>query len=242
MDASASSSSSDDDRRKKREKKKRKRERKARKKEKKQRKRAKKAAKRQASDDDDDDDEYEGWAAVDAAQRSRANDADAAWRDKLFGACAEDGDAEDPFGSGWGDAERDAYNRSMRAQFEWVRDFVILHYHLNERPEPLWREAREMTIPDSLAERIALFRNRGRVFRQEDELFAEASWIAVLLGQGCTPGGWDPLADALDLEQLRTMLGRVAGTFARAVEGMPEHGAYLSRHCPAVRVEIQGAA
>lgn len=144
--------------------------------------------------------------------------------------------------SGWGDAERDAYNRSMRAQFEWVRDFVILHYHLNERPEPLWREAREMTIPDSLAERIALFRNRGRVFRQEDELFAEASWIAVLLGQGCTPGGWDPLADALDLEQLRTMLGRVAGTFARAVEGMPEHGAYLSRHCPAVRVEIQGAA
>ena len=107
MDASASSSSSDDDKRKKREKKKRKRERKARKKEKKQRKRAKKAARRRedASSDDDDDDEYEGWAAVDAAQRSRANDADAAWRDKLFGACAEDGDAEDPFGSGWGDAE-----------------------------------------------------------------------------------------------------------------------------------------
>ena len=107
MDASASSSSSDDDKRKKREKKKRKRERKARKKEKKQRKRAKKAARRreEASSDDDDDDEYEGWAAVDAAQRSRANDADAAWRDKLFGACAEDGDAEDPFGSGWGDAE-----------------------------------------------------------------------------------------------------------------------------------------
>ena len=97
MDASASSSSSDDDKRRKREKKKRKRERKARKKEKKQRKRAKKAARRRedASSDDDDDDEYEGWAAVDAAQRSRANDADAAWRDKLFGACAEDGDAED---------------------------------------------------------------------------------------------------------------------------------------------------
>ena len=104
MDASASSSSSDDDRRKKREKKKRKRERKARKKEKKQRKRAKKAAKRQASSDEEED-EYEGWAAVDAAQRSRATDADAAWRDKLFGACAEDGDADDPFGSGWGDAE-----------------------------------------------------------------------------------------------------------------------------------------
>ena len=107
MEEASSSSSSDDDKRRKKEKKKRKRERKARKKEKKQRKRAKKAAKRreEASSDDDDDDEYEGWAAVDAAQRRRANDADAAWRDKLFGACAEDGDAEDPFGSGWGDAE-----------------------------------------------------------------------------------------------------------------------------------------
>ena len=104
MDASASSSSSDDDKRRKKEKKKRKREKKKRKK---ARKRAKKAARRreEASSDDDDDDEYEGWAAVDAAQRSRADDADAAWRDKLFGACAEDGDADDPFGSGWGDAE-----------------------------------------------------------------------------------------------------------------------------------------
>ena len=101
MDASASSSSSDDDKRRKKEKKKRKREKKKRKK---ARKRAKKAAKRQASSDEEED-EYEGGAAVDAAQRRRATDADAAWRDKLFGACAEDGDAEDPFGSGWGDAE-----------------------------------------------------------------------------------------------------------------------------------------
>ena len=108
MEEASSSSSSDDDKRRKKEKKKRRRERKARKKEKKQRKRAKKAARRReeaSSDDNDDDDEYEGWAAVDAAQRRRADDADAAWRDKLFGACAEDGDAEDPFGSGWGDAE-----------------------------------------------------------------------------------------------------------------------------------------
>ena len=108
MEEASSSSSSDDDKRRKKEKKKRRRERKARKKEKKQRKRAKKAARRReeaSSDDNDDDDEYEGWAAVDAAQRRRADDADAAWRDKLFGACAEDGDADDPFGSGWGDAE-----------------------------------------------------------------------------------------------------------------------------------------
>ena len=106
MEDASSSSSSDDDKRRKKEKKKRKREKKKRKK---ARKRAKKAAKMPAKRrdiaSDEEEDEYEGWAAVDAAQRSRASDADAAWRDKLFGACAEDDNGEDPFGSGWGDAE-----------------------------------------------------------------------------------------------------------------------------------------
>ncbi|MDT8758535.1 tryptophan 7-halogenase [Sphingomonas psychrotolerans] len=133
--------------------------------------------------------------------------------------------------SGWVDAERDSYNDFTRAQYEQVRDFVILHYKANGRDEPLWRQAREMPVPDSLARRIDLFRNRGRVFRQEDELFAETSWIAVMLGQGIIPQGWDPVADALDSEQLAGMLERIRSTFRRAAEAMPDHAAYLARHC-----------
>ncbi len=134
--------------------------------------------------------------------------------------------------AGWGDAERDTYNDFTRTQYEQVRDFVILHYKANGRDEPLWRHAREMAVPESLTRRIALFRNRGRVFRREDELFAETSWIAVMLGQGITPGGWDPLADALDPGQLRQMLDRVRATFRRAAEAMPAHADWLARHCP----------
>ncbi|AQR73667.1 tryptophan halogenase family protein [Sphingomonas sp. LM7] len=133
--------------------------------------------------------------------------------------------------SGWGNAERDAYNAFTRSQYERVRDFVILHYKTNGRDEPLWRYVREMAVPDSLTQRIELFRNRGRIFRHEDELFAEASWVAVLLGQGVTPTGWDPLADALDSDQVATMLERIRTTFRRAAEAMPDHAAYLSRHC-----------
>ena len=105
MDAASasSSSSSEDDKRKKKEKKKRGRAKKARRKERKERKRAKKASKHDAPSDDDD--EFDGWAAVDAQQRRRGTDAATAWRDRLFGACAEDGGGEDPFGGGWGDAE-----------------------------------------------------------------------------------------------------------------------------------------
>jgi tryptophan halogenase len=134
--------------------------------------------------------------------------------------------------AGWGDAERDTYNDFTRTQYEQVRDFVILHYKANGRDEPLWRHAREMAVPESLVRRIDLFRNRGRVFRREDELFAETSWIAVMLGQGITPQGWDPLADALDPGQLRQMLDRIRSTFRRTAEGMPAHADWLARHCP----------
>ncbi|KRC79010.1 tryptophan halogenase family protein [Sphingomonas sp. Root241] len=134
--------------------------------------------------------------------------------------------------SGWGDAERDTYNDFTRTQYEQVRDFVILHYKANARDEPLWRYVREMAVPESLTRRIELFRNRGRVFRREDELFAETSWIAVMLGQGITPQGWDPLADALDPGQLRQMLDRIRSTFRRTAEAMPAHADWLARHCP----------
>ncbi len=135
--------------------------------------------------------------------------------------------------SGWGDAERDSYNEFTAAQYAQVRDFVILHYKANGRDEPLWRQVRAMDVPESLKRRIDLFRNRGRIFRQDDELFAETSWIAVMLGQGITPQGWDPLADALDPDHLAGMLDRVRSTFRRAAEAMPDHAAYLARHCSA---------
>ncbi len=134
---------------------------------------------------------------------------------------------------GWSDAERNTYNDLTRTQYDQVRDFVILHYKANGRNEPLWRQAREMDVPDRLTRRIELFRNRGRVFRRDDELFAETSWIAVMLGQGIAPASWDPVADALDPEQLAAMLDRIRTTFRRAAEAMPDHAAYLARHCSA---------
>src|SRR3546814_14433031 len=55
-----------------------------------------------------------------------------------------------------------------------------------------------MEPPDSLARKIALFREKGRVFRDNFELFSTPSWVAVMFGQGIWPEGYDPIADALD--------------------------------------------
>ncbi|NML05690.1 tryptophan halogenase family protein [Sphingomonas sp. G-3-2-10] len=135
---------------------------------------------------------------------------------------------------GFSPVERDEYNRLSILQLEQVRDFVILHYHANQRRTgDLWRRTREMAIPETLQRKLDLFRGHGRFFRYEDELFAESSWVAVMLGQEVTPQGWDRLADALDPADIANKLDRIRAAFARATQAMPAHHLWLAQHAAA---------
>jgi tryptophan 7-halogenase len=134
--------------------------------------------------------------------------------------------------------ERDEYNRLANVQIEQIRDFIIIHYKATARDDTaFWRRCRDMDVPDTLARKIELFRSRGRLFRYEDELFADASWIAVLLGQGVIPKGWDRMADTLDASFVEARLAKLAAVFAQAAAGMPRHAEYLARHCPVRKAE-----
>ncbi|WAC58730.1 tryptophan halogenase family protein [Brevundimonas sp. SL130] len=136
--------------------------------------------------------------------------------------------------TGFAPADIENYNRMMQAEFERVRDFIILHYHATERDDaPLWRQVRTMAVPDSLTRKIELFRSRGRVFHYEDELFQEASWIAVLMGQGVFPARCDPLTEIVPQDQVRHRLNEIRLAIRRAVEQMPTHENYISSRCAA---------
>lgn len=131
------------------------------------------------------------------------------------------------------------YNRLTAMQLEQVRDFIILHYKATERSDTdFWRDAAAMAVPDSLATKMALFAENGRIFRHEDELFSHASWLAVLLGQGIRPRRWDPLVDtAGDKEEIQQTLLRMAAFMRRAAEAMPTHSQFIEQHCRAASVE-----
>ncbi|MGH8224384.1 MAG: tryptophan halogenase family protein, partial [Woeseiaceae bacterium] len=80
-------------------------------------------------------------------------------------------------------ADVDEYNQQTIFETDHIRDFIVLHYKVTNREDtPFWRYCRRMEIPGSLAHRIELFRETGRVFRAPNELFAENSWIQVMLG------------------------------------------------------------
>ena len=126
------------------------------------------------------------------------------------------------------------YNRLSQLQFEQIRDFIILHYKATRRDDtPFWRQVRDMEIPETLSRKIDLFRATGRLFRFEDELFSEASWIAVLLGQGIIPSAYEPLADAVDRPLTDRRMDAIAKVIRDIAADMPGHEAFIARYCRA---------
>jgi len=131
-------------------------------------------------------------------------------------------------------AERAEFNRRCMAEFDQIRDFLILHYHRTDRDDTeFWRYCRHMAVPDSVTHKLELFAASGRVGRDADDLFREASWVQVMLGQGIMPADYDPMADQIDPAQLEEFLANLRNVIERSVAGLPSHADYLQRHCPA---------
>jgi tryptophan 7-halogenase len=131
-------------------------------------------------------------------------------------------------------ADVEEYNRQAASEIAHIRDFIILHYKAtNRRDSPYWQACAEMAVPASLQHRIDLFRETGRVFRAPNELFAENSWIQVMLGQGILPRRHHPTADLMGDAELAHFLDGIRAPIERTVAQLPEHEAYVRRYCAA---------
>jgi tryptophan halogenase len=89
-----------------------------------------------------------------------------------------------------------------------------------------------MRIPDSLAEKMELFRRRGRVVKYREGVFLDASWVAVYLGQRVIPQGHDLRADPPSAESLVAGMQKLGAEIVELAGGMEDHAAYLRRYCP----------
>ncbi len=126
--------------------------------------------------------------------------------------------------------ERDEYNRQMQGLFEDVRDFIILHYNATKRDDfEFWNYCRTMSVPDSLERKVELWRAKGRVFRDELELFATPSWVAVMFGQGIVPDDYEPVTDALDEGKVASALEQMRLGILDAAQRLPTHGDFIAQ-------------
>jgi tryptophan halogenase len=129
----------------------------------------------------------------------------------------------------------DRFNEEMKFQYETIRDFIIAHYKVTEREDTeFWRYCKHMSIPDSLTEKLELFRTRGEVKPRWADIFSEVSWFAVLYGQGLTPEGHHPLADLMSEDTLDLTLSRIRSAIRQRVDSLPSHADFI-RNCCAAR-------
>ncbi len=135
-----------------------------------------------------------------------------------------------------GDQEPDRalYNRLVDQEFSTIRNFLILHYNATERQGmPFWDYVRTMDVPDFLTRKRAQFESGARIFQEENEIFAEPSWLAVMVGQGIMPNGYHPIADILSHQENIGRLQAIGSTIERAAQSLPTHQDYIDRYCKA---------
>ena len=123
---------------------------------------------------------------------------------------------------------RDYFNRLSDSEWARVRDFITLHYFANNREGEFWEMCRNMALPDTLAEKIDLFRDAGLVIREEEELFLDDSWGQVMIGQGIMPESWSPLADNVPGEDIGPFLHSVAKSYRLKAESLPTHRQFVA--------------
>ncbi len=120
------------------------------------------------------------------------------------------------------------YNRLSVAEFERVRDFIILHYSANGRQRgDLWRYCREMPLPDTLTHKIALYRARGLIVQYSSESFFDPSWLCMYGNLGIDAESWDPLTNLLPLKDLEEVTRRARADIAVTARGCTPHREFL---------------
>ncbi|KQS54390.1 tryptophan halogenase [Brevundimonas sp. Leaf363] len=128
------------------------------------------------------------------------------------------------------------YNRRMRADYEEIRDFIILHYCVTRRTDtPFWDACRTMTVSESLQRKIDLFRINGTVAEGLDELFRDPNWQSVLDGMGVVPRTYHPLVDRIPFGRATDGLDEAVANLERMVAGLPDHQSFIAQHCAAER-------
>jgi tryptophan 7-halogenase len=126
------------------------------------------------------------------------------------------------------------FNRSSRFHYERIRDFIILHYHLNQRDDTeFWKACAHMEVPQTLKQKMELFRSHGRVVRTDNELFTEVGWVQVMVGQNLLPQDHHPLAALQSDAETYEYLESVRDVIAKCVAVMPDHAAYIAQNCAA---------
>jgi tryptophan halogenase len=122
-----------------------------------------------------------------------------------------------------------SYNAAVLHDFDRARDFTILHYAAARRDDaPFWQQAGQREWPDTVRHRLEQYRASGRIVQQRAEPFTDLDWFFILEGAGVVPGGYDPLVDTVDFEQVKRLMLAISQKVAADVAAAPSHDSFFA--------------
>jgi tryptophan halogenase len=128
------------------------------------------------------------------------------------------------------------FNQKINADYEEVRDFIILHYCTSNRDDSdFWRWCQNMPVPESLSEKIRLFRERGHLEHTSGKFFSCDSWCSIFEGMKIRPQKYHPLIDGFNSQGLANTLNENVESIRSTVIKMPSHNEYIQANCKADR-------
>lgn len=123
----------------------------------------------------------------------------------------------------------DTFNHESKTEYETIRDFIILHYVANERDDSdFWRDMRHLNLPERLQRKIDVFRAAGTLDNDQHDIFLDASWLQVMMGQGIIAEDYHPAAKAMPAEELRQVLQQIYSAKRQPLEKLLKHDAFLN--------------
>lgn len=125
----------------------------------------------------------------------------------------------------------DLYNDESSAEYDTIRDFIVLHYVVNERTDSdFWHDMRRLTLPPRLQQKIAVFKEVGAIFNDQHDIFKDASWLQVMLGQGIMPEDYHPAANVLSKHQLADTMQKIAHAKQQPMTKMLPHDEFIKQY------------
>lgn len=127
---------------------------------------------------------------------------------------------------------REEFNRETYQEYVRIRDFIILHYKATQRDDSdYWNHCRNMSIPDSLQQRLELFKQHGHLSIHDKELFKQDNWLAVLTGQGVLPEAVAPIMSGKQDLDLDKTLESIKKSLKGIAANSKSHEMFLMQNC-----------
>jgi tryptophan halogenase len=115
-----------------------------------------------------------------------------------------------------------SYNQRISALYEKVRDFVLLHYLLNERMEgPFWRASKNVAVPDGLHGVMELHAENGMV--EPGAVFPETSYHHLFAAADRLPRRILASVEAADFAKVLDIMQAMRTQNADWLARLPSH-------------------